>query len=141
MSVLARVSMQTRHLRTVRAVLPSSTLNRHGWKWVEDNTCGSSSVANSMEESMEMLDRFNVNGEVIATRINVVLIHRLCIFDHEMCIENRAISEVLSKLFDDGGAEGQVWNEVPIHDVEMKPIKTCFNGFIACRTKGCKVGG
>ena len=39
MSVLARVSMQTRHLRTIRAVLPSSTLNRHGWKWVEDNTC------------------------------------------------------------------------------------------------------
>ena len=108
---------------------------------IEDNTCGSSRVANSMEESVEMLDRFNVNGEVIATRINVVLIHRLCIFDHEMCIENRAFSEVLSKLFDDGWAEGQVWNEVPIHDVEMKPIKTCFNGFIACRTKGCKVGG
>ena len=88
-----------------------------------------------------MLDRFDVDGQVVATRIDVVLIHRLRIFDHEVRIENRAISEVLSKLFDDGWSEGQVWNEVPIHDIEMKPVKTCFNGFIACGTKGCKVGG
>ena len=108
--------------------------------WVEDNTCGSPSIANSVEEAMEMLDRFNVNGQVVATGIDVVLIHRFRIFNHEVRIENRAISEVLSKLLDDRWAEGQVWNEVPIHDIEMKPVKTCLNGFIACGTKGCKVG-
>ena len=80
---------------------------------------------------------FNMDGQMIATSIDVILIHRFSIFNHQMGIENWTISEMFSKLLDDGWTKSQVRNKVSIHNIEMQPIKT----FIARRTKCCKIGG
>ena len=94
-----------------------------------------------MKEAVKMLDSFNMDSQMIATSIDVILIHRFCILNHEVCIEYWPIAKMLTKLLDNWRAKCQIWNKISVHDIQMKPIKTSFNGFITCRTKGCKIGG
>tara|TARA_B100001115_G_scaffold129456_1_gene97450 strand:+ start:189 stop:1115 length:927 start_codon:yes stop_codon:yes gene_type:complete len=113
----------------------------NGCGWIERHADGSASVSDGADESVEVLDRFNVYREVIATGVNVVLKAIFSVFNHEVDVEHRIWTEGLSQASDDGRAKGQVWNKITVHDVQVEPIQPGVNGFLAVCGKVGKVGG
>ena len=52
-----------------------------------------------------MLHGLDMNGEVIASRIDVVLKTGFGVLDHQVCVEHRIGPEGLAEASDDGGAK------------------------------------
>ena len=71
----------------------------NGRGWIERHADRSASVSDRADESVEVLDRFNVYREVIATGVNVVLEAIFSVFNHEVDVKHRDLDPGLFASF------------------------------------------
>ena len=89
---------------------------------------------------MKMLHGFDMDRNVVASRIDVILIACFGVLNHQMCIKHGIGSQGGSKATNHRRAEGEIGHEVPVHDVKMQPIEARIKRFPAVRCKVCKIG-
>ena len=108
--------------------------------WVQHNANGCTAIADGSEKSMKVFYGFNMNGDVVAPCIDVILIAFFGVFNHEMSIEHGVRAERRSEATNHRWSEREVGDKVSIHDVEMQPVQPCVKRFLAVRSEVCKIG-
>ena len=68
--------------------------------------------------------RFDVDGDRIRAGLEEARQIMIGMFDHEMHVEREL--GVFAHGGDDGGPEGNVIDEMAVHDVEMEPVRAGF---------------
>ena len=92
--------------------------------WIEGNPRFLSERLHSLNRTMKMRSGFRMNGQDIGARFRERIEERVDGSDHEMNIERQFT--VPAKRFDDSRTDGEVRNEMAIHDVDVNPIGPCF---------------
>ena len=105
-----------------------------GFDWsarVQNNACRCSALADGCHETMEMFYSLNMDGDVVATCIDVVLIAVFGVFNHQVRVKCGIGSKRSPQTPDHWRTEGQIGHKVAIHDIEMEPIQASVKRLLA----------
>jgi hypothetical protein len=79
------------------------------------------SATNQVETALEMPRRFDMDGDPVGPRVEVLRQRRLGILDHQVDVERQP--RRLPQRGNHRGSHRQVRDEVPVHDVDMKEVR------------------
>ena len=108
---------------------------------VEHHANAGSASSNGRDQAMKMLHRFNMNREMVATGIDVILKATFSVFNHQVGVKDGLGAKCLTKSANHGRAKRQIWDEVPVHDIQMHPMQSRIKCFLTILGECCEVGG
>ena len=106
---------------------------------IEDYTGLAAVRSDQVEGAIEMDAGFLVHGDPVGAGFRKFGDEEVGIFDHEMAIERNF--ELLAERANDGRADGEVGDEVAVHDVEVEDGAAAVDGLLGFGGELREIGG